>query len=716
MLFLDGKPKVSYVKLVYKNKVNILMGAMMTVKNVKGYRNLIESNLRQSKKNISWISFVLIIAIALILPLTPEVSFSKVIKSESPALLSEEQYDIVSPRIVGGSEVSISTAPWQVALIDVQYSNNFFGQFCGGSLISATWIVTAAHCVVRGSRTLLPSALKIQTGDSTLSMSSLSGFSVSEIVVHPQYRSTSKNHDIALLRLSTPVTLGETTQAISIYRGEISEDTVGYVTGWGETTTTSPRGDYFFPTGGGYYRPGTSNFPTKLHGTYVWVSDKNCWGAKPKSFRSDLMVCAGTRDWLNDTCQGDSGGPLAIEFSGRNYLAGVTSFGAGCAWLSPGIYTKVSRYASWIFDRAGLDLSATPSPSISGYPVVGQTLTAETGMWNPTPSFSYQWLSNNSPISGATNPTYLVSNRDLRRVISVRVTGTEPGYRLAFTSSQTSAISATMPFSQSPTPTITGTPIEGHTLTAQTGAWDPQPTFTYQWLSNNKPIKSAKASTYELKRTDFGNRISVRIEAKLSGYTTRTITSSQTDAISPGVPFDSTSTPTISGAAVVGRTLTASAGVWDPEPNFSYQWLSSNKVIRGATGSTYVVRSADLNKPIRVRVTATRAGYAATSLVSAVTSRVARTMPFSQSPTPTISGITILGETLTASVTGWAPLPTSFTYQWLRNGSDISRATGPTYVLTSADLGRRISVRVVATLSGYTTTTVTSNRTAAISP
>jgi hypothetical protein len=91
-------------------------------------------------------------------------------------------------------------------------------------------------------------------------------------------------------------------------------------------------------------------------------------------------------------------------------------------------------------------------------------------------------------------------------------------------------------------------------------------------------------------------------------------------------------------------------------------------------------------------------------------------MPFSQSPTPTISGITILGETLTASVTGWAPLPTSFTYQWLRNGSNISRATGPTYVLTSADLGRRISVRVVATLSGYTTTNVTSNPTAAISP
>jgi hypothetical protein len=103
-------------------------------------------------------------------------------------------------------------------------------------------------------------------------------------------------------------------------------------------------------------------------------------------------------------------------------------------------------------------------------------------------------------------------------------------------------------------------------------------------------------------------------------------------------------------------------------------------------------------------------------LVSAATSAVTRTMPFTQSPTPTITGSTILGQTLTASVTGWNPQPTGFTYQWLRNGSNINRATGSTYTLTSADLGRLISVRVVATLSGYTTTTVTSTQTSAISP
>ena len=652
-----------------------------------------------------WVLLALVSSLSVSVP-----AHSNPAKPNFPDTSQGEESSTYTPRIVGGAAVPISRAPWQVALIALPSSNNFLGQFCGGSLVSNEWIVTAAHCVVSDvdESVMSPSRLGIQVGNATLSTSRLSALSVQRIVVHPSYVSSSYNHDVALIQLSSPVSLrAGSIEAIPLVRGSIAHNSPGFVTGWGQTSMTSSSGYVFSP-----------RWPTALEGVRVYVSDANCWNEAPSGYNSTLMICAGTDGWNHDTCQGDSGGPLSVSVSGVNQLAGITSWGSGCAWLSPGVYTKVSNYANWIDSYiVPLEFSSRPTPTISGFAVIGRTLTASAGSWSPEPSFSYQWLASNTVISGANGSTYVVRSADLNKPITVRVTATKAGYAAtSLVSAATSAVTRTMPFTQAPTPTITGTAIEGHTLTAQTGTWDPQPTFTYQWLSNNSPINSANASTYALKTTDFGKRISVRVVATLSGYTTTTVTSTQTSAISPGVSFASTSTPTISGFAVVGQTLTASAGSWDPEPSFSYQWLASNRVITGANGSTYVVRSADLNKPITVRVTATKAGYAATSLVSAATSAVTRTMPFTQAPTPTITGSTILGQTLTASVTGWNPQPTGFTYQWLRNGSNINRATGSTYTLTSADLGRLISVRVVATLSGYTTTTVTSTQTSAISP
>jgi secreted trypsin-like serine protease len=613
-----------------------------------------------------------------------------------------------STRIVGGSSISISQAPWQVALIDLQKANNYQGQFCGGSLISAQWVLTAAHCVVSSSNgSLVPvSRLGIQVGSATLSINQLSALSVERIVVHPSYRSNSYNHDIALVKLSSPVQLRTgSVEAIPLVRGPVPHNSPGFVTGWGQTGMTTSSGYVF-----------SSRFPTVLEGVGVYVADSGCWGEAPSGFVSSIMLCAGSYGWNEDTCQGDSGGPLAVSLAGTNYLAGVTSWGYGCAWLSPGVYTKVSNYVQWIDQNSVVDFSSASTPTISGFAVVGQTLTANPGSWDPDPDFSYQWLSSNRVISGATGSTYLVKSSDLRKSITVRVTATKAGYAATpAVSAATSVVTATMPFGTSSTPTITGSTIVGQTLTVDTGSWDPSPSFTYQWLSNNRAIRSATNPTYTAQAADLGKQISVRVVAKLSGYTTATLTSNQTAAITPGIPFDSTATPTISGFAVVGQTLTANPGSWDPDPDFSYQWLSSNRVISGATGSTYLVKSSDLRKSITVRVTATKAGYAATPAVSAATSVVTATMPFGTSSTPTITGSTIVGQTLTVDTGSWDPSP-SFTYQWLSNNRAIRSATNPTYTAQAADLGKQISVRVVAKLSGYTTATLTSNQTAAITP
>jgi hypothetical protein len=82
--------------------------------------------------------------------------------------------------------------------------------------------------------------------------------------------------------------------------------------------------------------------------------------------------------------------------------------------------------------------------------------------------------------------------------------------------------------------------------------------------------------------------------------------------------------------------------------------------------------------------------------------------------TPTITGTTKVGSTLTARAGTWAPAPVTLSHQWLRNGVVISGATATTYKLTATDKGKRITVRVTGTKAGYTTLSQTSTATAAI--
>lgn len=512
-------------------------------------------------------------------------------------------------KIVGGSGVSISTAPWQVAIISRQASSNRGGQFCGGSLISTEWIVTAAHCLDYGSYQVQPSDIGIQIGNTTLSTSRLSVLGVSTIQVHPNYVSSSNNHDVALIRLSSPVSFSSNVAPLTLFRSSVTHNTPALVTGWGQMGITDNYG-YIYG----------STFPTTLQGTTVYVSDDTCFNEPPDGFNPETMLCAGTDNWMNDTCQGDSGGPLAINVSGTNYLAGVTSWGYGCAWLSPGIYTKVSNYVAWIESIVGAgpaDFNESPNPTISGFAVVGQTLSADAGVWDPEPSFTYQWFSGGRTISRATGSRYKVSRSDLNKTITVSVTATSPGYvETTRTSSATSSVSTTMPFATAGTPSISGSPVVGQTLSAIPGSWSPTPRFSYQWLANNSAIRRATGATYVLTMADLGKTISVRITATQSGFTTTTATSPSTESVTAGLSFTSSPTPTISGTPAVGQTLTANQGSWTPEPTFTYQWLSNGRAISRATASTFVVTSSYRGRSITVQVTANLDGYAPTTRTS----------------------------------------------------------------------------------------------------
>jgi hypothetical protein len=185
-------------------------------------------------------------------------------------------------------------------------------------------------------------------------------------------------------------------------------------------------------------------------------------------------------------------------------------------------------------------------------------------------------------------------------------------------------------------------------------------------------------------------------------------------SVGAGSPPTNTSAPTISGNAVKGSTLTAGPGTWSGTApiTYTYQWQRCDGAgancadVGGATGSTYVLGSADVGATMRVTVTATNA-VGTSSAVSAATAVVAASAssPINTAP-PTISGTPTQGSTLTASPGTWSgTTPITYAYQWKRcdsagaNCAAVSGATSSAYTLGAADVGSTMRVVVTATNS-----------------
>jgi hypothetical protein len=204
-----------------------------------------------------------------------------------------------------------------------------------------------------------------------------------------------------------------------------------------------------------------------------------------------------------------------------------------------------------------------------------------------------------------------------------------------------------------------------------------------------------------------------------SDYDDTPKTSATTVAVVAGTFATPLPIPTISGTAKVGQTLTAGEGTWSPTTDsYTYVWSSSATAtgtyaaISGATGKTYELTSTDRGKFVKVTVTGVKSGYTSTPSLSAATTAVVAA--FTTAPTPTITGTVRVGQTLTAVPGTWSPVAATLTYQWKRDGSNISGATTATYLLTGADQGAAISVAVTGAALTYETTTKTSDSTEAV--
>lgn len=274
--------------------------------------------------------------------------------------LATTQVQAYEPRIIGGSVANANGYSWIVSL-------QSGGQhFCGASLINKDWVMTAAHCVEQESA----GSVNVVVGEYNLSQTDKgeqkSG--VSNIVIHPK-RSSGEDHDIALLKLATPINAGVVTRATPAVMTGIKTGSLLTVMGWGNMSTSGQQ------------------FPDKLNEVQVpLVSHEQCSKNYGAGSITENMVCAGYTQGGKDSCQGDSGGPLLYQMDGQWHQVGIVSFGEGCALPNyPGVYAKVSQYDDWVKQvMAGTGQPSTTNPTTPTEPETNPDTETDTDISNET--------------------------------------------------------------------------------------------------------------------------------------------------------------------------------------------------------------------------------------------------------------------------------------------------------------------------------------------
>ena len=313
--------------------------------------------------------------------LSSPFAFAKSGQKAARALASAKAGESAGARVIGGQIAAEGAWPWQVALMVAGAPETPDGQFCGGSLILDTWVMTAAHCVhMQGDdgtyADIDPAQIAVLVGTNELAPGKGDLVPVKAVFRHPDYVGTGFDHDIALVQLArAPTAPFATVHIPDAAFGDLLDQpgVVTLVTGWGLTE------------GGSH--------PDALHQAEIQMMDRNMcnatlmdaraeeagkafgyavevfgvkdddayalWDqlrAKAPEPMSENFLCSGTFEGGKTACSGDSGGPLVVALEDGSYIqAGVVSWGLsgaegkGCNEAAPfSAYTRVSNFVPWL--------------------------------------------------------------------------------------------------------------------------------------------------------------------------------------------------------------------------------------------------------------------------------------------------------------------------------------------------------------------------------
>uniref|UniRef100_A0ACB8FLL5 Uncharacterized protein n=1 Tax=Sphaerodactylus townsendi TaxID=933632 RepID=A0ACB8FLL5_9SAUR len=240
-----------------------------------------------------------------------------------------------SMRIVGGVDALPGAWPW---LVSIQIPTSKGPQHsCGGSLLTAHWVLTAAHCFKTKRSSLDRWRIVLGATDLSNFPVGVQLRSVHRVVIHPDYNPRTEANDIALMQLDSPGSFNDFVQPACLPHVTMTNSPFSscYISGWGTTMENRVK------TSDVLQEARVNILNTEKCNSSDWYN-----GAM-----SPFTLCAGYEEGGIDSCQGDSGGPLMCKKPPTSlyYVIGITSWGKGCAQANhPGVYTSTQHFLEWI--------------------------------------------------------------------------------------------------------------------------------------------------------------------------------------------------------------------------------------------------------------------------------------------------------------------------------------------------------------------------------